>query len=60
MAVKILGLTDFAKDWFGFAAFVHENSLKVIKQGYNSKYLPRIKIPLSHSCQFGYASVAQW
>ena len=45
MAVKILGLTDFAKDWFGFAAFVHENSLKVIKQGYNSKYLARIKDP---------------
>jgi hypothetical protein len=39
MAVKILSLTDFAKDWFGFAAFGHENSLKVTKQGYNSKYL---------------------
>ena len=31
MAVKILGLTDLAKDWFGFAAFGHENGLKVIK-----------------------------
>ena len=45
MAVKILGLTDLAKDWFGFAAFGHENGLKVIKQGYNSKYLTRIKNP---------------
>ena len=39
MAVKILNLTDFAKYRFGFAVSSHENSLKVTKWGYNSKYL---------------------
>ena len=41
MAVKILNLTDFAKYRFGFAVSSHENSLKVTKRGYNSKYTPQ-------------------
>ena len=45
MAVKILNLTDFAKYRFGFAVSSHENSLKVTKWGYNSKYTT----PINHT-----------